>query len=218
MVNYQNGKIYKLVNDVDDEIYVGSTCRTLSKRKGDHRSSSNICPERHVYKHLNGVGWDNVKIVLIENYQCNNKEELFQRERYWIDQLKPTLNKIRPVIDDNEKREQIRKDTAKYRIKHRDKIHERKQKYYETKKDVILESQREYRNANKERINERRKELRELNKDIYNGKKQAYYHQNKDRLNEARKQTVICECGVEHRKCDSARHNRSKKHQEFVKE
>jgi len=26
MPDYQNGKVYKIVNDVDDEEYVGSTC------------------------------------------------------------------------------------------------------------------------------------------------------------------------------------------------
>ena len=32
-------------------------------------------------------------ILLIENYKCNNKEELTQREQYWMNTLRPSLNK-----------------------------------------------------------------------------------------------------------------------------
>ena len=35
---YANGKIYKIVNDVNDEIYVGSTVKQLSNRMAQHRS------------------------------------------------------------------------------------------------------------------------------------------------------------------------------------
>tara|TARA_R110000823_G_scaffold36288_1_gene99188 strand:+ start:373 stop:846 length:474 start_codon:yes stop_codon:yes gene_type:complete len=91
MVNYGNGKIYKLVNNVDDKIYVGSTCSTLSKRKGNHKSSAKH-KDYTVYRHLNEVGWENVNIVLIEECECKNKDELHKRERYFIDELKPDLN------------------------------------------------------------------------------------------------------------------------------
>ena len=37
MVNYQNGKIYKIVNDVTDDIYVDSTIQQLSHRFQDHK-------------------------------------------------------------------------------------------------------------------------------------------------------------------------------------
>ena len=85
MVNYQNGKIYKLVNSVDDKIYVGSTCGNLRLRKSRHKSKSKLEPNRHIYKHLNEIGWDNIDIILIELYQCNSKDELHARERHWID-------------------------------------------------------------------------------------------------------------------------------------
>ena len=65
---YSTGKIYKLVNNVDDHIYIGSTCTSLSKRKHQHKLSSNQFPERKVYKHLSGLGWENIEIVLIEEY------------------------------------------------------------------------------------------------------------------------------------------------------
>ena len=92
MPNYQNGKIYKLVNDVDNDIYVGSTTTSLSMRKSKHVNSAKTRSDRCVYEHLNEIGWDNVKIILIENFPCDSREELVARERYWFEQLQPTLN------------------------------------------------------------------------------------------------------------------------------
>ena len=40
MVNYADGKIYKLVNNVDNKIYVGSTCNPLRLRKSGHKIKS----------------------------------------------------------------------------------------------------------------------------------------------------------------------------------
>ena len=37
MPNYKNGKIYKIVNDVDDCIYIGSTTLSLNMRMIYHR-------------------------------------------------------------------------------------------------------------------------------------------------------------------------------------
>ena len=90
---YQNGKIYKLVNSVDDKIYIGSTCSTLAKRKSAHKGTCKREIGRRVYAHLSTIGWDKIDIVLIESFPCNSKEELFKREHYWIDTLKPQLNK-----------------------------------------------------------------------------------------------------------------------------
>ena len=33
MVNYANGQVYRLVNNVDEKYYIGSTCNSLHKRK-----------------------------------------------------------------------------------------------------------------------------------------------------------------------------------------
>ena len=97
MPDYRNGKIYKLVNNIDEAIYIGSSVVRLSKRKGQHKENSIKFPERKVYKHLNQVGWGNVDIILIENFECKNKEELHKRERYWYDELKPALNNNIPL-------------------------------------------------------------------------------------------------------------------------
>ena len=37
MPDYSKGKIYKILNTIDDEIYIGSTCETLGQRMSKHR-------------------------------------------------------------------------------------------------------------------------------------------------------------------------------------
>jgi hypothetical protein len=97
MLNFQNAKIYKLVNSEDDEIYIGSTCGTLHLSKSRHKKHKNRQSHRKVYAHLNRIGWSNVRIILIEDFPCNNKNELLRREQHYIDTLHPSLNKNNAV-------------------------------------------------------------------------------------------------------------------------
>ncbi len=127
---YANGKIYKLVNSVDDKIYIGGTVtKYLSKRKGAHKMSSAKYPNRKVYKHLNQIGWGNVSIKLIEKYPCACKNELLKRERYWTDRLKSELNMIKAIrtIDEKRNYQQL------YRTNNKEMCN-RKQKQYKKRK------------------------------------------------------------------------------------
>ena len=112
---YQNGKIYKLINSVDNEIYVGSTYTLLNVRMHKHKAMAKKRPNQLVYSHLNLVGWDNIEIALVELFPCANKLELEIRERYWIEQLNPKLNKAIPTRSPKESR-------YAYYLKHRDEI------------------------------------------------------------------------------------------------
>ena len=95
---YNSGKIYKLVNDVNDQIYIGSTTTSLSQRFSGHKMDSKKHPNQRIYKHVAELGgWEHFKIVLIEEVgDCENKMQLGRRERYWIDELKAELNKCIP--------------------------------------------------------------------------------------------------------------------------
>ena len=92
MTNYSNSKVYKLVNSIDRKIYVGSTTQPLSQRLSEHKRDAKR-RSYYVYQHLNKIGWDTVRIILIETVNCFNKEQLTQREQHYIDLLKPALNK-----------------------------------------------------------------------------------------------------------------------------
>ena len=97
MNRYNNGKIYKLVNSVNDKIYIGSTAMPLTKRLSCHKKDARKNPEQRVYKELNTVGWVNVRIIQIEEFKCETKNELITKEQYYIDLLKPELNKASAI-------------------------------------------------------------------------------------------------------------------------
>ena len=105
MTNYTNGKIYKIVNDIDNEIYVGSTIISLARSKAQHKTNSKKNQNRKLCKHCNSIGWQSVSIVLIERYPCDTKKELMQRERFYYDLLEPSLNGQKPILFDFEKEE-----------------------------------------------------------------------------------------------------------------
>jgi hypothetical protein len=88
MPDYQLGKIYKIVCNITRKVYYGSTCEpTLARRLAKHMSGYN--------SFKNGIGRyvtsysilenDDYYIVLVEKCSCNDKMELHQRERFYIE-------------------------------------------------------------------------------------------------------------------------------------
>jgi hypothetical protein len=92
-------------------------------------------------------------------------DQLIARENYWINELKPTLNKnINLCITEKER------DRIKY-IKNREKRLEQVNQRRLLKRNEINEQKREHYQKNKERIAEadkqKRKKLREMDVEIY---------------------------------------------------
>lgn len=126
MKDYSQGKIYKLQGN--GLTYYGSTCEpTLARRrKTKHKSN---------YKrYLNGTyhyvtsfkcfekNSCNPTIILVENYPCNNSDELlFARERYYIEN-KECVNKTIPNRTDAEyyqcNKEKIKALNSQYKKDH----------------------------------------------------------------------------------------------------
>jgi len=102
MPNYQKGKIYKIVNitSTDEaDCYVGSTCVPLCKRLSSHKHAVKVRKEEtlkdgSLYYMMNKLGASNFRIVLIEEYPCNSKEQLLSREEHHRIQLKAKYNII----------------------------------------------------------------------------------------------------------------------------
>jgi hypothetical protein len=82
---YPRSKIYKIVNTVNDIIYVGSTTLNyLSSRMGTHRQD-HVKPERGspIYVAMRAIGFQHFKIVLEHNFPCLTKDEL-EKEEYRV--------------------------------------------------------------------------------------------------------------------------------------
>jgi hypothetical protein len=166
---YANGKIYRLVNSVDSEEYVGSTCGTLVKRLYRHKTKSKELPNNRFYNHCGKVGWDKVQIVLVEEYACLNRVELEQRERYWIEELRPTLNCRIPTQTRKEYYVNNRDKFIEYNRIHREEKKEYNKKYYEENKEEERQRKREYqaklRESNPEKAKQKDAERYAKNKD-----------------------------------------------------
>ena len=149
MVNYENGKIYKITGN--GLTYYGSTTRRLIDRKAQHKllkySSKEIIEKGE---------WE---MVLVENFNCENKEQLFKRERWWIENNE-CVNKYRPII--------YSKDTIEYR-----------HNYNQLHKEHHNETQQIWRQNNKERRKQTDLIWRENNREHNNQKKRENYYKNK---------------------------------------
>jgi hypothetical protein len=122
MERYHSGKIYKLVNDVDDKIYIGSPCLSLAKRLYSHKTSAIRKPSQRVYAHLNVIGFSHVRIILIENWPCNSKNLLEARERHWIEQLKSELNTLTTARTVHERRQYNNVQASQYKARHCERV------------------------------------------------------------------------------------------------
>ena len=95
MPNYQNAKIYKIINDeLPNLIYIGSTVQPLINRLCEHRKNAKNAKINLTSKQLFEIG--KPKIILLENFSCDSKEELFKRERYYIESIQ-CVNKNIPT-------------------------------------------------------------------------------------------------------------------------
>lgn len=99
-----SGNIYKLVNSVDDAVYIGSTTQSLAQRLSKHKTASRDprYANQRVYMHLSDIGWRNVSIVLLEEWGAEDRDDLREREQHWLDtyEQKPsfTLLNTRPAF------------------------------------------------------------------------------------------------------------------------
>ena len=81
------GKIYKITDNTNDNIYIGSTCQTLEKRLSRHKYDYDRFL-KGVYHHITSFDIlknNNYQIELLEKCNIKTKDELTARERHFID-------------------------------------------------------------------------------------------------------------------------------------
>lgn len=161
MPDYKKSKIYKLVSNQTNSIYVGSTTQTLALRIAGHRREYKkwMNDNNHHYLYSYKIlEYDDADIILIENFECNNKDELHARERHHIE-----LNK--DII-------------TNHNIPH----HTQKE-YKEEHKELYKKIRDDYYKNNKENHNAKCKKFRLENKEYY----KEYRQKNKDKINKQRR-------------------------------
>jgi len=192
MERYNNAKIYKIVDNTNSSVYIGSTCvPTLALRLARHRLQykSYLKGNSRYYTSFKILENNDYSIVLLEDYPCETKDQLLARERYYIEN-NICVNKIIPTRTPKE-----------YREKNKDKIQDYIKKYYKENQDKLLECKKEYYEQNKDSLLEKNKN---------------YYEQNKDKINERRYKHFTCECGGCYIQSNKSTHLKSIKHQNYL--
>ena len=160
MPDYSKGKIYKLICDDPELIYIGSTTQHyLANRLSGHHQSYKKGMDVSSHKLFEAGG---VKIELIELYPCECKEQLLLRERYWLEHTECVNVIKRPFVTYEENLERVKK----YAQDNREEVLRKKREYTARTK----EKKREY-----DRLNYQKNRERKLNQ------VQEYYANNRDK-------------------------------------
>src|SRR5438445_9219955 len=93
-MSYQNGKIYKIVSEQTDKVYIGSTIDPLTTRLTCHKSGYKRWKneKRGFTASFDIVKYGDAKIMLLESYPCRNKDELREQEQVWLDKTPNYVN------------------------------------------------------------------------------------------------------------------------------
>jgi len=164
IIDYSNTIIYKIVcNDLTiKDLYIGSTTNFINRKATHKRNSLNLTYKDSSFKVYeiirNNGGWYNWNMIEIEKYPCIDGNEAKARERYWYEELKPTMNSIRPKIS----REEWNVYSNNWRKEHySEKGKEASRQYHKAHKSERLEKMKIYRECNKDN-SEEAKEKRKL--------------------------------------------------------
>jgi hypothetical protein len=238
MPDYQNGRIYKIINLETNECYIGSTTLALSQRLAQHVVSYKrwLKGKGNNITSFKIIANDDYDIVLIELFPCNSKEELHARESHYTHTIQ-CVNKIKnqgliyalggqtqykkQYYIDNKK--QIDDQKKQYYINNKEHIQEHKKQYREQNKEHIREQrkqynldhkdqQKQYNIDNKEHIREQKKQYREQTTEHIIERSKQYYSKNKDKITEKHD----CQCGGCYITNHKARHLKTNKHKEYV--
>ncbi len=117
MSNYRNGKIYKIIDHTNNNVYIGSTVQTLQRRLSGHIKDFQRYLKDSKYHYVSSfkiLQNNDYEIQLIELYPCDSKQELNKREGYHIKSLE-CVNKCVAGRTKKEYREENKKEIANYK-------------------------------------------------------------------------------------------------------
>jgi len=142
MPDYKKSVIYKIYDNTNGDTYYGSTCNELRFRIWKHKSSAKCNSDGAVSKSifLN----DDYDYSVVEEFPCENRQELHTRERWWIEN-NVCINKSIPTRTQKE-----------YYIVNRERIITTAKEHYDKNKDTIKLNNKKYRANNMEEISKKR--------------------------------------------------------------
>ena len=151
---YKNGKIYKIVCNIIDKIYIGSTIKPLKIRLSGHKSHYNLyLNNKYNYVTSFDILKDgNYFIELICNAACTSKKELNAIEGVYIRELE-CVNRLIPCRTQQEYYKDNVDYFKKYYKDNEDKIKNTKKEYYKNNVDYFKQYYKDNSAKLKQKIN-----------------------------------------------------------------
>ena len=117
-------KVYKIwYSDAPNDIYVGSTKRTIAQRMGDHRLMANKGTSL-IYRTMIEKGVNNFEYCMLGSCMVSNKDEQRMFEQSYIDRLKPILNMYRAYSTEDDYKQKKKEYKQKPEVKQKKKEYE----------------------------------------------------------------------------------------------
>ena len=157
MNKYNKGKIYKIVDDSNNNVYYGSTIeKYISNRLAKHKTGYKryLLGKRKYVSSFDILKNNNYHIELVKEVNCNNNFQLKERERYYIVNFE-CVNKYIP-----------NRTSKEYYIDNKDKNKDKIKDYYINNKEMINEQHKKYNIKNKDKRKEYDKNKYQYNKTI----------------------------------------------------
>lgn len=82
--------IYKIVNDVNDKVYIGQTTKSLDRRIEGHKNSMISGVDTHLYRAMRKYGWDKFHFEVIAT--APDQDSLNDMEAYFINKYDSIAN------------------------------------------------------------------------------------------------------------------------------
>jgi predicted RNA-binding Zn-ribbon protein involved in translation (DUF1610 family) len=144
-----------------------------------------------------GMGQDDIELILVEPFPCQNKDQAKARERFWIER-DGLLNSSIPTRTDKEYRDanktRMSAWSKQYYVENKQKINDRNNLNYQRSKVAILG---------------KHKLLRKQNPDIFRERSKKYDANNREKILTRLRTKANCpHCGVEINKSSMSRHTK----------
>ena len=166
---YYNSKIYSIRNNSNDEIYIGSTSSDLCKRMVKHRSMAKQEPlKTPLHTYMNEHGINNFYIELVEEYTCENIEQLRKREGEIIREIGSLNHRIA-----GQTKQEYNKE---YTQQNRDRINQQRNERRRANPEKTREEYKKYGALYRERHPEKIKAWHTTKVDCQCGKKYTLSH------------------------------------------
>ncbi len=151
MPDYKKGKIYRIVSPSKNLVYYGSTTQTISQRLQDHLKEYRL--KTKPCKSFIVLECEDYKIELIEEYSCNNRQQLEKKEGEYQKNNECVNEKI------------AGRTKTEWYYDNQERLLEKRKNYYQDNVEIERQKNKDYQKNNKEKI-------KQYHKDYYQRKKQ----------------------------------------------